>query len=199
MKKYITLVILALLVVSTFSASSNVLKTKNIVIKEEIEPINDAFITFMEEGIKELDNYGEGGGFIRDTYMVEMRDGIHLATDVYLPLVFDKPHGCIFLRTPYDKDDLYDLGIAIALIGWPIVIQDIRGMHASEGIYEGYRKCQVDGPDSLEWIASRDWSNGKVATVGPSALGITQLFFGTLFKSGHYLVFVLRGLFIVNN
>ncbi|MCK5583124.1 MAG: CocE/NonD family hydrolase, partial [Elusimicrobiales bacterium] len=115
-------------------------------------------------------------GFIRTTHMVSMRDGIKLATDVYLPIAQNKPHGSIFLRTPYNKDDLYELGVGIALLGWPVIIQDIRGMHASEGAYEGYRKCQVDGPDSLAWIASQDWSNGKVSTVGPSALGITQYF-----------------------
>jgi putative CocE/NonD family hydrolase len=68
------------------------------------------------------------------------------------------------------------LGILLALAGWPAVIQDMRGMYASEGTFEGYRECQTDGPDSLAWIASRDWSNGKVSTVGPSALGICQYF-----------------------
>jgi predicted acyl esterase len=176
MKKYIHLGIFAILIISTFSASS--IKTNNQIYKisEEINiniDYNYAFIEFLTEGLKEIVEYDETG-IIKDSYMVTMRDGINLATDVYLPIFLKKPHGAIFLRTPYDKDDLYELGVLLALVGWPTVIQDIRGTHASEGIFSGYRKCQTDGPDALKWIGSRDWSNGKVATVGPSALGITQ-------------------------
>ncbi len=176
MKKYIHLGILAILIISTFSASS--IKTNTILYtneeKNDIQnDYNDAFIEFLTEGLEELVEYDETG-VIKDSYMVTMRDGINLATDVYLPIFFKKPHGAIFLRTPYDKDELHELGILLALVGWPTVIQDIRGTHASEGIYSGFRKCQTDGPDALAWIGSQDWSNGKVATVGPSALGITQ-------------------------
>ncbi|MCK4365409.1 MAG: CocE/NonD family hydrolase [Thermoplasmatales archaeon] len=179
MKKYLSIGILLMFVVSTVSVSSTVTKTNiDMVTNSQNEPehdYHDAFITFMMEGLKDYIQYDEDG-FIRTTHMVSMRDGIKLATDVYLPIAQNNPHGSIFLRTPYNKDDLYELGVGIALLGWPVIIQDIRGMHASEGVYEGYRKCQVDGPDSLAWIALRDWSNGKVSTVGPSALGITQYF-----------------------
>lgn len=178
MKKYYTLGILIILIASTFSASSSIIKT-NYQIDKDQEIIdysyNDAFLTFLKEGLEELVEYDETG-IIRNTYMVPMRDGIHLATDVYLPLIFDKPHGAIFLRTPYDKDEISGLGVLLALVGWPTVIQDIRGTEASEGTYQGFRMCQTDGPDALAWIGSQDWSNGKVATVGPSALGITQYF-----------------------
>ncbi|KYK34641.1 MAG: hypothetical protein AYK22_04970 [Thermoplasmatales archaeon SG8-52-3] len=176
MKKYIHLGIFAILIISTFSASSIKTNTQINKIFEEINiniDYNYAFIEFLTEGLKEIVEYDETG-IIKDSYMVTMRDGINLATDVYLPIFLKKPHGAIFLRTPYDKDDLYELGVLLALVGWPTIIQDIRGTHASEGIFSGYRKCQTDGPDALKWIGSRDWSNGKVATVGPSALGITQ-------------------------
>jgi len=178
MKKYYTLAILIILIASTFSASSLMIKT-NYQSDGDQEIIdysyNDAFLTSLKEGLEELVEYDETG-IIRNTYMVPMRDGIHLATDVYLPLIFDKPHGAIFLRTPYDKDKLLELGVLLALVGWPTVIQDIRGTKASEGTYQGFRMCQTDGPDALAWIGSQDWSNDKVATVGPSALGITQYF-----------------------
>jgi len=177
MKRYYSLGILIVLLISTFSASSSMVTT-NLYASEDSETkeyfYNEAFTTFLKEGLKELVEYDDLTVIIRNTYMVPMRDGIHLATDVYLPIIFDKPHGAIFLRTPYDKDDLYELGALLALVGWPAVIQDIRGTHASEGIYQGFRKCQTDGPDALTWIGAQDWSNGKVATVGPSALGITQ-------------------------
>jgi uncharacterized protein len=176
MKKYIHLAVLAILIISSFSASSikTNLNSCKIVENEDVKlDYNDAFITFLIEGLNEIVEYNETG-IIKKTYMVPMRDGINLATDVFLPVFLRKPQGTIFLRTPYDKDDLYELGVLLALAGYPAVIQDIRGTHASEGVFSGYRKCQTDGPDALKWIDSRDWSNGKVATVGPSALGITQ-------------------------
>ena len=178
MKKYFPVGVLVILLISTISASSSIIDiTKQISRVQDATEygFNEGFITLMKEGLEELVEYDKTG-FIRDTYMVPMHDGIQLATDVYLPVVFDKPHGAVFLRTPYDKDALYELGILLALVGWPTVIQDIRGTHASEGIFQGFRMCQTDGPDSLAWIGSQDWSNSKVATVGPSALGITQYF-----------------------
>ncbi len=110
------------------------------------------------------------------TYMVEMRDGIHLATDVYRPIFRFFPHGTILLRTPYNKTDLKSLGFLFSLLGWPTVVQDMRGRHASEGIDTVYRNSHTDGPDTLAWIANQSWSNGKIVTAGPSALGINQYF-----------------------
>jgi len=110
-------------------------------------------------------------------YMVEMRDGIHLATDVYLPIRSNTPHGAVLIRTPYDKDKLMPfLGMAWALKGWPTIIQDMRGRFSSEGNDTVFRNAHVDGPDTLFWIANQSWSNGKIATWGPSALGINQYF-----------------------
>jgi predicted acyl esterase len=112
----------------------------------------------------------------RSTHMVTMRDGINLATDVYLPSKNPNPHGVIFMRTPYNKNPLNLFARAIAQTGWPIIIQDMRGRHASEGEDEVFRTCHTDGPDTLAWIVNQTWSNGKVATWGPSAAGNTQYY-----------------------
>ena len=112
----------------------------------------------------------------KTTYMVEMRDGIHLATDVYLPNKQKSPHGVILIRTPYNKDNLHRIGMLWAMAGWPTVIQDMRGRFASEGVDCAFRKAHTDGPDTLAWIASQPWCNGKIATYGGSALGICQFF-----------------------
>jgi len=126
---------------------------------------------------KDLDDISSSPGSIfGKTQMVEMRDGIHLATDVYDLLLRPAPHGAILLRTPYDKDELAFLGILFSIIGWPVVIQDMRGRHASEGNDTVYQNSHTDGPDTLAWIANQSWSNGKIATAGPSALGINQYF-----------------------
>jgi len=110
------------------------------------------------------------------TYMVEMRDGISLATDAYDLLLQTKPHGTILFRTPYDKNELKIFGFLFSVFGWPTVLQDMRGRYGSEGIDTLFRNSHTDGPDTLAWIANQTWSNGKIATVGPSALGINQYF-----------------------
>jgi len=106
-------------------------------------------------------------------YMVPMRDNIQLATDVYVKPQ-NQQHGAILIRTPYNKDALILLGMNWAQNGWPTVIQDVRGRFASEGIDTVFKSDHTDGPDTLAWIANQTWSNGKIATFGGSALGITQ-------------------------
>ena len=105
--------------------------------------------------------------------MVPMRDGVQLATDVYVKQP-SQQHGAILVRTPYNKNALVLIGTNWAQNGWPTVIQDSRGRFASEGIDTVFKNDQTDGPDTLAWIAQQPWFNGKVATFGGSALGITQ-------------------------
>jgi predicted acyl esterase len=50
----------------------------------------------------------------------------------------------------------------------------MRGRFASQGIDTVFKNEYSDGPDTLAWIANQTWSNGKIATFGGSALGITQ-------------------------
>ncbi|MBN1280699.1 MAG: CocE/NonD family hydrolase [Candidatus Thermoplasmatota archaeon] len=110
-------------------------------------------------------------------YMVPMRDGVQLATDVYLPQKNTPAHGAVLIRTPYNKG-----GIGLVLIGtnwaqngWPTIVQDTRGRYASQGDLDPVFKTDAhDGFDTLAWIENHSWSNGKVATFGGSALGITQ-------------------------
>ena len=122
--------------------------------------------------------YGPSGvsALFRKTYLVEMRDGIKLATDVYRPFFRGTPRGSILLRTPYTKDALTGVGGLFSFCGWPTVIQDVRGRYASGGDYSVFLTENTDGPDTLAWIANQSWSNGKVGTLGPSALGIPQYF-----------------------
>ena len=107
-------------------------------------------------------------------YMVPMRDDVNLATDVYLSKTSTQPHGAILIRTPYNKNQLILLGRNWAQNGWPTIGQDMRGRYASEGNDSVFRSEHTDGPDTLTWIANQPWSNGKIATFGGSALGITQ-------------------------
>ncbi len=117
--------------------------------------------------------------YIKETFLVSMRDGIKLATDVYLPNEGSPPHGSVFIRTPYNKSHTSWMGWSPgswANEGWPNIIQDTRGQYDSEGSDNYYWDDCKDGPDTLEWIASQNWSNGKIATLGPSSLGVCQYF-----------------------
>lgn len=62
--------------------------------------------------------------------------------------------------------------------GYALAIQDMRGRFDSEGkatvfFTDGWGELQ-DGYDTIEWLASQSWCDGKVGTFGGSALGITQ-------------------------
>ncbi|MFW9969355.1 MAG: CocE/NonD family hydrolase [Candidatus Odinarchaeota archaeon] len=111
--------------------------------------------------------------------MVEMRDGVHLYTRIYLPGPGSYP--VILTRTPYgignpgevpDPEDLSTWPNEI-LYGYGYVAQDTRGRYNSEGVDRLFYDDGPDGYDTIEWIAEQDWCNGKVGMYGGSASGNT--------------------------
>jgi putative CocE/NonD family hydrolase len=54
------------------------------------------------------------------------------------------------------------------------VIADWRGFYGSASAYVANYNRGLDGYDLVEWIAQQTWSNGKIGTWGPSALGKIQ-------------------------
>jgi len=105
---------------------------------------------------------------------ITMRDGVKLATDIYLP-AGKGPWPVILTRTPYNKSSALGAGRPSfwTTKGYAIVVQDCRGRFASEGKYMPFMDDHFDGYDTVEWIASQPWSNGKVGMTGASAMGIT--------------------------
>ena len=65
--------------------------------------------------------------------------------------------------------------------GYAVVNLDMRGAYMSEGDnpYFGSQDAE-DNYDTIEWLASQPWCNGKVAMSGNSWLGINQWFAGAL-------------------
>lgn len=108
------------------------------------------------------------------TVMVTVRDGVKLATDVYLP-DGDGPWPVILTRTPYNKAMGAGIGADGAKRGYAIVVQDCRGRFASEGENLPFHLDHQDGPDTLKWLLAQSWCNGKIGTWGGSAGAITQL------------------------
>ena len=110
-------------------------------------------------------------------YLVRMRDGIRLATDVYLP-AGGAPAETVLVRLPYDKNSRYVFFRWVAEIftarGYAMVVQDVRGKFRSEGETIGFLGEASDGYDTIDWIIAQPWSNGIVGMFGDSYYGFTQ-------------------------
>ena len=109
----------------------------------------------------------------KETIMVPMRDGVRLATDVYLPVCEEKVP-TVLIRTPYGKNVGASMYYKWVKRGYAVVVQDTRGREDSEG--EWLPNCfeVEDGDDTLNWIAAQEWSDGGVGMTGGSYLGFVQ-------------------------
>ena len=106
---------------------------------------------------------------------VPVRDGVVLRANVFRP---DVPSPCpgLLMRTPYRKPESGFEPFVRA--GYAVAVQDSRGRYASEGEYVPFTVERTqdgeDGYDSVEWLASQPWCNGKVGTFGVSYNGWMQ-------------------------
>ncbi|MFX1278413.1 MAG: CocE/NonD family hydrolase [Promethearchaeota archaeon] len=111
--------------------------------------------------------------------MVPMRDGVSLYTRIFLPGSGKYP--AIITRTPYGIGGPGEPPDPTDLTQWPddiqhgyaYVTQDTRGRYLSEGKDRLFYDDGPDGYDTIEWVASQSWCNGKVGIHGGSASGIT--------------------------
>src|SRR2546429_1578390 len=85
--------------------------------------------------------------------MAPMRDGIKLSTIVYLP-EGKGPWPVVLIRTPYGKANQARLYSGWTKYGFALVAQDCRGTSQSEGKYRPFVDDQLDGYDTVEWIAN---------------------------------------------
>jgi putative CocE/NonD family hydrolase len=113
--------------------------------------------------------------------MVAARDGVLLATDIYRPGIGALPTATrlpvLLHRTPYDKSEPATIAIAenFAKHGYVVMLQDTRGRHHSQGIFEKYYAFDAyDGYDTIEWAAAQQFCNGKVGMYGTSYAAHTQ-------------------------
>jgi putative CocE/NonD family hydrolase len=106
--------------------------------------------------------------------MVPMRDGVKLATDLYLPANTTSKLPVILTRLPYNKDGAKSIGEYFAAHGYAVVAQDTRGRYASEGVWHFMSDDGRDGVDCAAWIAQQPWADGKIGMVGTSYVGGTQ-------------------------
>ncbi|MHB9132553.1 MAG: CocE/NonD family hydrolase [Armatimonadota bacterium] len=102
---------------------------------------------------------------------VPMRDGINLATDIYLPPE-EGSHPVVLVRTAYNRNVCYDP--YFEQHGTVYVVQDCRGRYDSEGEHYPFVSEAEDGEDMLDWLRQQPWCNGRVGMFGDSYLGATQ-------------------------
>ena len=114
--------------------------------------------------------------------MLPMRDGVRLATDIYLSP--NQPRLPVVLhRTPYGRRSTSaseasqqdpvplspgELARLFADRGYVLVVQDCRGRHDSEGEFVKYISDREDGYDVCEWLVAQPWRDGRTSTIGLS-------------------------------
>nr|WP_047168582.1 CocE/NonD family hydrolase [Sphingomonas sp. Y57] len=108
---------------------------------------------------------------------VGLRDGTRLFATLVIP---NRPAGerlpTILIQSPYDPS--WELGGAtvsrLVRAGYAIVVVNVRGTQWSEGEYRWMKGAADDGEDSVRWVTSQPWSNGKVGAYGCSSSGEVQ-------------------------
>ena len=145
----------------------------------------------------------EGGVAVLRDVMVRMRDGVRLATDVYLPSeggrALPGPFPVVMERTPYGKaarsrseiergmaEPMARGAVAARFVaaGYAVVYQDCRGRYGSEGEFVKYLSDAEDGFDTCAWLVDQPWCDGRIGTMGLSYAAHTQAALASLSPPG---------------
>ena len=129
-------------------------------------------------GFAEIGRPAEFDVLTNKNVMMPMRDGVKLATDIYLPArngaVASGKFPIILTRLPYNKNGAQRDGHYFASHGYVFVAQDTRGRYASEGVWHFMVDDAPDGADCAAWLAQQPWSEGRIGMIGTSYVGGTQ-------------------------
>jgi putative CocE/NonD family hydrolase len=146
---------------------------------------------------------------LESDHRVSLRDGVHLATDVYRPARGGKAVAgrfpVILERTPYGRNVTYFRDITAGnptpksraevaeyyvRHGYVVIFQDCRGCHDSEGQFVKYLNEAYDGFDTCGWIRAQSWCNGHIGTMGLSYAAHTQVALACLNPPGLKAMYV---------
>ncbi|MDA8045447.1 MAG: CocE/NonD family hydrolase [Actinomycetota bacterium] len=125
----------------------------------------------------------DGRYIVHDNLGVYTRDGVRLATDLYLPTSHCAPGRwpAVVERTPYDRDRpaIIEAAREATRRGYAFVAQDVRGRGLSGGTFQLYASTNgcdegTDGADTLAWVFYQPWCDGHIATVGGSFSAANQ-------------------------
>jgi putative CocE/NonD family hydrolase len=126
----------------------------------------------------ETENELQSLATVQRKVMMPMRDGVRLATDVYVPKNAGAKVPAIVVKTPYNFN-FWDVrnGVPADMTnilntikrGYAYIGQNERGHFFSEGNYDILGAPITDGYDLMDWISKQPWSNGKAGTTGCSS------------------------------
>lgn len=126
---------------------------------------------------------------VEKSVQVEMRDGINLSMDLYMPEGATGKLPTILLRTAYNKNlrggPSVEYQESLVRRGYVLAVMDMRGRFESEGRYKPGVGGREDAYDTVDWIVDQPWSNKKVGTAGCSYLGDTQIVLATTHHPNH--------------
>ncbi len=112
---------------------------------------------------------------------ITMSDGVILDADVLSP---DQPgrYPVLVEQTPYNKNTVDssttygDLNYLVQR-GYVVVVVDVRGTGSSQGTWDSFgTREQRDGYEVVDWAHRQPWSDGKVGLIGPSYMGLNQIY-----------------------
>jgi len=137
------------------------------------------------------------GLLIEHDVAIPLRDGVRIYGDIYRPVADSHDLPVLLAWGPYGKHNQKDhlwptAGLEPGWIseltgfeapdpslwcsyGYAVVYVDPRGMWHSEGngVHNGPQEAE-DVYDAIEWLAAREWSNGRVGMLGVSYLAGIQ-------------------------
>ncbi len=81
----------------------------------------------------------------------------------------------MLVRSPYGRAGWVGavFGRLVAERGHQVVVQSVRGTRDSQGELSPFDEAD-DGVATVRWLTAQPWCDGRVVTLGPSYLGITQ-------------------------
>ncbi|GLZ50297.1 peptidase S15 [Actinomycetospora sp. NBRC 106375] len=105
---------------------------------------------------------------------VPMPDGVVLRHDLHRPSGTHRGP-VVLVRSPYGRAGWVGavFGRLVAERGYQVVVQSVRGTTDSGGALSPFDEGE-DGRATVAWVLDQPWCDGRLATLGPSYLGLTQ-------------------------
>ena len=150
---------------------------------------SSSFVNSQDDILSKINEIGT----LEQKVMMPMRDGVRLATDIYIPRS-DKKVPIIFSRTPYnfnswgdgeEKNRTHQRAYEALKRGYAYVVQNERGRYFSEGEWDILGTPLTDGYDAFSWMSEQSWSNGKIGTLGCSSTAEWQMAVAALDHPSH--------------
>ena len=86
-----------------------------------------------------------------------LRDGVRLISRIWLPNS-NGPWPALLMRQPYGREIAstitYHHPEWWASKGYMVIIQDVRGMGSSEGVFNGFKQEASDTSETHQWVRS---------------------------------------------